>query len=87
MLNVCILGKYLGGDSPKMVDYIMWPWAEKVGLLELIYKEKPVPDEAYPRTREWCKAMHTLQPVKETFSSPEEQYKILSAFLAATAKK
>lgn len=66
---------------------MLWPWAEKVGILELQYKEKPVPDEAYPRLKAWCKAMHTQKAVKETFISAEEQYKILLAYKASMAKQ
>lgn len=74
-----ILGKYFGGESPKMVDYMLWPLAEKAGLIDLAYNEKPLPDKAFPRLKQWCKAMHTQEPVKETFISIEEQYKFLTA--------
>lgn len=70
-----------------MVDYVIWPWAEKAGLLEIIFKEKPVPDDAFPKIREWCKAMHSVKGVKETFVSPEEQYKIFLALTSNAEKK
>lgn len=26
-------GKFLGGDTPGIVDYMIWPWFERIGVL------------------------------------------------------
>ena len=29
-------GGFLGGDTPGAVDYILWPWIERIGAVKLL---------------------------------------------------
>ena len=29
-------GGFLGGDTPGAVDYLLWPWIERIGALKLL---------------------------------------------------
>ena len=29
-------GGFLGGDTPGAVDYLLWPWIERIGAVKLL---------------------------------------------------
>lgn len=60
-----------------MVDYMIWPWAERVGVLEIMHDQKiPVSEETLPNIFKWCRAMRNLEPIKKTITSSERLYKV-----------
>lgn len=63
-----------------MVDYMIWPWAERAELVSLVYNEQPFPETAFPRLKKWCEAMRTQNAVKETLISPDRHYKLTSSY-------
>lgn len=74
-----LLGLFFGGASPSMVDYMIWPWAERVGVLPLLYSSDKVPvnDNDFPKLRAWYAALLQQPVIKETVLSPERFYKLL----------
>jgi len=58
--------KFVGGDNPSMADYLMWPWIERLYMLDDLSK--------FPVLSAWCAAMTNLAAVKEC-SYPVEWHK------------
>jgi len=49
---------FFGGKEPGMLDYMIWPWCERIALLKLIEGDKFEIDEGtHPRWVEWNKKM------------------------------
>lgn len=75
---IFILGTFFGGESPKMVDYMIWPWAERAGAIPLLYNEKvPIADDSFPRIRAWYAGMQKQPVIQEIQISAEKFYKLL----------
>ncbi|XP_066457119.1 glutathione S-transferase omega-1-like isoform X2 [Eleutherodactylus coqui] len=57
---------YFGGQSVSMVDYMMWPWFERVNVFDVLeFLEKT------PRINAWYKLMLQDPAVKETYTEPD----------------
>ncbi|XP_066457131.1 glutathione S-transferase omega-1-like [Eleutherodactylus coqui] len=57
---------YFGGKSISMIDYMLWPWFERLHMSDVTeYLEK------MPRIRAWIKLMLQDPAVKETFIEPD----------------
>lgn len=64
-----------------MVDYMIWPWAERADVLALVFNEKLFPDEEFSKLRAWCRAMRTQDgAVKETQIPPKRHYNVVKAY-------
>jgi len=50
-LMICIMPLLtIPGDKPGIVDYMIWPWGERLDVLRLIAGEKyELPKERFPR--------------------------------------
>ncbi|KAG9484770.1 hypothetical protein GDO78_008073 [Eleutherodactylus coqui] len=63
---------YFGGETVSMIDYMMWPWIDRLYLCDVTeYLEKT------PRIKAWIKLMLQDPAVKETFIEPQ----IMSGFM------
>ncbi|KAG8551739.1 hypothetical protein GDO81_004243 [Engystomops pustulosus] len=63
---------YFGGESLSMIDYMIWPWFERLHLFDVEeYLEKA------PRINAWRSLMLQDPVVKDTFTDPE----VLSNFI------
>jgi len=69
-------GVYFGGDKPSMVDYMLWPWGERAGIIGLAFGQKLPNETEFPRLYSWCKAMRTQPAVEQTVTSLERLYNI-----------
>lgn len=66
-------GVFFGGESPNMVDYMLWPWAERAGTLAMILKEQlPLADEDFVKLRAWRKAMRSRPEVATIYTGPKK---------------
>lgn len=54
--------KFYGGDSVSMIDYLMWPWFERLGMLEL--QDSCL--DATPELKKWREHMLEDATVKAT---------------------
>ncbi|XP_030765673.1 pyrimidodiazepine synthase-like [Sitophilus oryzae] len=71
---------FYGGESPGMVDYMLWPWVERTRLISLTLGEKlPVKDADVFDLKEWKKAMLEVPVVKETVLPTENHWAIAQA--------
>lgn len=74
--KVVFLGTFFGGDQPKLLDYLLWPWAERAETLEFVFEEKlPVDEKTLPCIFNWCKEMRKQEPIKQTVTSAERLHK------------
>lgn len=66
-------GKYFGGDEPHMIDFMIWPWAERTPMIEKLFPEHvPAPDEL-PNLRSWCARMRQHPTLLQTKTNVESQ--------------
>nr|ADC35418.1 glutathione S-transferase [Pinctada fucata] len=63
-------GEYFGGGSPCMVDFALWPWFERLGVITVIAPETDVTSEEYPHLSTWIARMMELPAVKKTYINP-----------------
>ncbi|XP_050537425.1 pyrimidodiazepine synthase-like [Daktulosphaira vitifoliae] len=65
--------KYFGGESPKMVDYMIWPWFERIDCIGIFSKNLFIfPFDKFPKLAEWRNAMITDEAVASYYLSPEK---------------
>uniref|UniRef100_V5GSN4 Glutathione S-transferase omega-1 n=1 Tax=Anoplophora glabripennis TaxID=217634 RepID=V5GSN4_ANOGL len=79
---------FFGGEKPEMVDYMLWPWAEKTECIEIKQGTKlPVKDDQIPLLRKWRKTMRDYPIVKEIYTPPEVFWKVAECKLTGTEPK
>ncbi|XP_029466198.1 glutathione S-transferase omega-1-like [Rhinatrema bivittatum] len=69
--------QFLGGDSVSMVDYMIWPWFERLAPLSM---EEYLNDA--PKLKKWVEAMMEDPVVKELLTSPEDHKGFMELYLA-----
>lgn len=75
------LGDFFGGSEPGMVDYMIWPWAERAGVIDLEFGEKlPIPENKITHILKWCNNMKKLDAIEATLVSNERQYNLMQAY-------
>lgn len=62
--------KFIGGSSPSMADYLIWPWIERLHVMTNHFKTDL---GKFPVLSAWCAAMSDVPAVKEC-SYPAEWY-------------
>ncbi|CAI5654360.1 unnamed protein product [Oreochromis niloticus] len=68
--------KFFGGDSITMIDYMMWPWFERVEA----YQVKQFLD-GNPELKKWTELMLQDSAVKATMFSPDAHKAFFKTFL------
>lgn len=73
---------FFGGDGPKMADYMLWPWAERVIALPLLYPNEKVPvaEDSFPKLRAWYGGMQKQPIIQEIQISPERTLKLIQQY-------
>lgn len=57
---------------------MIWPWAERLGVLPLLYNENsPVADDAFPNFRKWFAAMQKQPVIQEIQIDTERFHKLI----------
>nr|APX61040.1 putative glutathione S-transferase omega class member 2 [Leptinotarsa decemlineata] len=68
---------FFGGERPGMVDYMMWPWAERGECIYLKLGEKlPLEDNHIPLLRKWRKEMMKQPVCQELLITGDRFWKI-----------
>ena len=65
---VCTSNYLLSGDQPSMIDYMLWPFFERLPMLY------DLSAEIHPNLSNWCNKMHCIPAVKKE-SLPADVYK------------
>lgn len=71
---------YCAGDKLAMVDMMLWPWFERIGLLE---KSAPsvIPSKStFPKVFAWTQAMLQQPAVKATYFDIDTHIKFYVSF-------
>ncbi|XP_063910147.1 pyrimidodiazepine synthase-like [Zophobas morio] len=78
--------KFLGGDKPGMVDYMLWPWSERKGVLSLKLGQKlPIGEGQLTLVRKWHEDMLQDAAVKATYNDLEKHWKLTQSRLNNTS--
>ncbi|KAG5893176.1 hypothetical protein JTB14_000436 [Gonioctena quinquepunctata] len=68
---------FFGGEKPGMVDYMMWPWAERAECVSIKLGQKlPFRDSHIPLLRQWRRDMMQQPVCKELLINGERFWKI-----------
>jgi glutathione S-transferase len=65
-LEPALTGKYFGGEQPTILDIHMWPWFERMPMLEQLTGMKILPEDKFPKLTAWVKTMNELPTVQAT---------------------
>nr|AOF43161.1 glutathione S-transferase [Apolygus lucorum] len=77
--------KFFGGSSPGMVDYMIWPWCERLPMLKIMGGEDfQIPKDRFPKMMEWNRAMIEDEAVKGWYVSPEDHATFIKSHKAGT---
>lgn len=57
--------KFFGGNQVAFVDYMLWPWLERLEVMTRVNSEVTVSATCYPRVHAWIQIMLTLPAVKK----------------------
>ncbi|XP_049937343.1 pyrimidodiazepine synthase-like isoform X3 [Schistocerca serialis cubense] len=63
--------KFFGGARPGMLDYMIWPWAERIEGLRTMHPDVKLPLQDFPRLLAWGAAMKQDPAVKASLMSGE----------------
>ncbi|XP_078040829.1 pyrimidodiazepine synthase [Augochlora pura] len=76
---------FFGGHSPGMLDFMIWPWWERAGVLNILRGEQYViPQNRFKKLLEWRSAMKENPAVKNSYCSTEVHAKYTQSRLAGT---
>jgi glutathione S-transferase len=74
--------KFFGGEKPGMVDYMIWPWCERVDMFAYILGDKYELDKVrFNKLIDWKDAMKEDPAVKAIFISAENHFKFRESHL------
>ncbi|XP_054274863.1 pyrimidodiazepine synthase-like [Macrosteles quadrilineatus] len=63
---------YFGGAQPGMVDYMIWPWFERMEMFKFLHGDKFVlPEDKLPKLTNWVASMKMDEAVKKYLVKPE----------------
>merc|ERR1712142_952861 len=72
--------KFFGGDKPGMLDYMIWPWAERLPMIHLMAGcDDFLLPETSPKMCSWMGAMKEDPVVKAIYMTPETHMKYLKS--------
>jgi len=63
--------RFFGGDLPGMLDYMIWPWFERIDAFGTVVPDCVLPTDRYKKLNEWKEAMTEDDAVKITYLTPE----------------
>uniref|UniRef100_A0A0V0GCL5 Putative glutathione s-transferase omega-1 isoform x2 n=1 Tax=Triatoma dimidiata TaxID=72491 RepID=A0A0V0GCL5_TRIDM len=77
--------QYFSGDKPGMIDYMIWPWCERLEMVRLLGGEQfRVPRDRFQKMWDWSKAMLEDEAVKKHYITPEQHIKYFQSHRTGT---
>jgi glutathione S-transferase len=76
-----------GADKPGMLDYMIWPWVERLPIFKLTLPAAYDYDAAkkqHPKLEKWRQAMKEDPAVKANFLTPEIHHKFIVSHFAGS---
>lgn len=65
-----------------MVDFMIWPWFERIPVLTIIAPEAEIDPNKFPHLSSWMKLMMELPAVQETYEEPTSHVHFFSTLRA-----
>lgn len=78
-------GKFFGGDKPAMVDMMMWPWFERIGVMQTVAPSLVPSQTAFPKLFSWMQAMFEEPAIKATCFDVDSHTKFVAGHLQGKA--
>ncbi|KAL4234561.1 Glutathione S-transferase omega-1 [Mactra antiquata] len=72
-------GPFFGGDKVCMVDFMLWPWFERIGVVNAIVPATKITSEKFPRLSKWVEHMYQLPAVKMTMFDTDSHARFLTS--------
>eukprot|EP00099_Drosophila_melanogaster_P021106 NP_648234.1 glutathione S transferase O3 [Drosophila melanogaster] len=64
---------YFGGNKPGFVDYMIWPWFERLSVIELkLQKEYNFNESRFPKITKWIALLKADSVVQSFYATPEQ---------------
>ncbi|XP_069970736.1 pyrimidodiazepine synthase isoform X2 [Penaeus vannamei] len=71
---------FYGGEKPGMLDYMIWPWVERLPMAEMMAGGlKVFQQETFPKLSSWMEAMIQDKVVQATYLPPEAHIEYLTS--------
>ncbi|XP_069970735.1 pyrimidodiazepine synthase isoform X1 [Penaeus vannamei] len=71
---------FYGGEKPGMLDYMIWPWVERLPMAEMMAGGlKVFQQETFPKLFAWVEKMKEDKAVSAVFISAESHFKFLKS--------
>nr|AFZ78680.1 glutathione S-transferase [Coptotermes formosanus] len=78
--------RFFGGDVPGMLDYMIWPWFERIDAFKIVAPDRfVVPTDRYKKLNEWKEAMKEDDAVKITYITPEIHAEFINSIKTGNA--
>jgi glutathione S-transferase len=82
-----LTGKFFGGESPKMVDYHVWPWFERLEMLEkLAAGIDLLPKGRFPKLNSYIAHMKDVPAVKAALFPTDVHLKFFESYTKPDSK-
>ncbi|KAI8040794.1 pyrimidodiazepine synthase [Drosophila gunungcola] len=64
--------RFFGGDKPGFVDFMIWPWFERLSVIELkLGQEYSFDEKRFPKITQWIALLKEDAVVKSFYATPE----------------
>ncbi|KAB0795791.1 hypothetical protein PPYR_09852 [Photinus pyralis] len=73
-------GTYFGGEKPQMIDFMLWPWAERAPIASQIFKENFPDATVFPSLYSWCAKMRVNPVLQDTKTDFRKQLKFYELY-------
>lgn len=75
-----------GNGLPGMLDYMIWPWMERLDVLPMLYQEmtEMLPKANFPLLNVWISSMKSDKAVQSYILEPEIHFKFTQSYINGT---
>jgi glutathione S-transferase len=70
-INHEIVFNFSIGEKPCMVDFMIWPWFERIAVISTVAPETDITHDRFPHLTKWMTRMQQIPAVKNTYVQPE----------------
>nr|KAG5691303.1 hypothetical protein BaRGS_014002 [Batillaria attramentaria] len=70
-------GKFFGGGQVAMVDYMLWPWFERLPILAKVFPDADLSETNFPQLFAWTQTMLATPAVQETLFDVDTHLKFM----------
>ena len=76
---------YFSGESPGMLDFMIWPWWERVDIIKVLRGDQfVIPCDRFKKLFEWRSAMKENAAVQNSYLDTEVHAKYMQSRIAGT---